>query len=90
MALQQQGFHDPAVVVPLAEMLEEKGRIRDACDLWRHLAEGPDADNLGRYSFESARLLDRLGQAETARRYAARARELGGGDVAKKLDELDL
>lgn len=89
MAHHQQGFHDPVVTVPLAEMYEQRGKLRDACDLWRHLAEGEDADNLGRYSYEAARLLVELGEHELAHRYAARARELGGEGLLEKLDELE-
>ncbi|MBW2260406.1 MAG: hypothetical protein JRG91_00415 [Deltaproteobacteria bacterium] len=84
------GHHDPYVAVPLAEMYEKKGRVREACDLYRHLAEGDDADNLGLYSYHSARLLGELREDEAALRYLARARELAADDdLRKKLDELD-
>jgi tetratricopeptide (TPR) repeat protein len=83
------GHHDPYVVVPLAEMYEQKGRVREACDLYRHVAEGTDGENLGLYSYHSARLLGELGDDETAMRYLARARELATDeDLRKKLDGL--
>ncbi len=83
------GHHDPYVVVPLAEMYEQKGRVREACDLYRHIAEGTDGDNLGLYSYHAARLLRELGEDALALRYQARARELAGDDeLRQKLDEL--
>lgn len=83
------GHHDPYVAVPLAEIYEERGRLRQACDLYRHLAEGADGSNLGLYSYHSARLLRELGEDEAAMRYLARARELVTDDeLLAKLDEL--
>jgi len=85
----QNGYHDPYVTLPLAEMYEQKGRVREACDLYRHLAEGNDGDNLGLYSYHSARLLLELGEGELATRYLARARELvTDEELSGKLDEL--
>jgi hypothetical protein len=70
-------------------MYEQKGRVREACDLYRHLAEGTDADNLGLYSYHSARLLVELGEGELAMRYQARARELvADEELSRKIDEL--
>lgn len=90
MSSLQQGYHDPYVSVPLAEMYEQKGSKREACDLYRHLAEGADADNLGAYSYQSARLLVELGEHELARRYIARARELAPDrELLEKLDALE-
>jgi hypothetical protein len=66
------------------------GRTRDASDLYRHLAEGPDVASHGLYNYQAARLLVELGEAELARRYLARAHELmKDDDLAARLDELE-
>jgi len=83
------GYLDPSVAIPLAALYEQKGRRRDACDLFRHLAEGQDAANHGEYCFHAARLLVAMGEHDVASRYVARARELlKDAELLGRLDEL--
>lgn len=84
------GYYDPNITVPLAELLENKGRHQQACDLYRHLCEGPDVENLALYHHHSARLLLEMGESELARSYHARSQELVGDDedLARRIEEL--
>ncbi|MBN2715607.1 MAG: tetratricopeptide repeat protein [Deltaproteobacteria bacterium] len=49
--------YDPEAAVPLARLLEEQGKLKDASDIYRHLANGYDTENLYLYNLEAARLL---------------------------------
>ncbi|MBN2527530.1 MAG: hypothetical protein JXR76_14140 [Deltaproteobacteria bacterium] len=49
--------YDPDAAVPLAKLYEEDGRLRDASDIYRHLANGYDNENMFVYNTEAARLL---------------------------------
>ncbi len=82
MVTTQQGFHDPYVTIPLADLYEKRGRLREASDLYRHLANGPDPAGHLLYNFEAARLLAAQDENELARSYLARARELVSGDTS--------
>jgi len=82
---------EPVVARPLAEMLEETGRILEACDIYRNLATGSDAENLGLYNYHAARLMKMLGRKEDALRpFLLRAREHAvDEELKKKIDDLE-
>jgi len=86
--VQVHGFWDPSVAVPLAELRERAGDLRQASDIMRHLAEGDDTERLALYNFHAARLLMELGDGELASRHLARARELAVGELIDRIDEL--
>ncbi len=77
---------DPETAVPLAKLYEEDGEMMAASDLYRHLAEGQDFENLLIYHLESARLLAATGkQAALAKVYLARAKELAESSEEEQL-----
>lgn len=75
----QRGVHeqyDPEAALPLAAMYEEDGKIREASDIYRHLAQGYDTKNYFEYNIQSARLLSILkAEVDLVRQYLACAEE---------------
>jgi tetratricopeptide (TPR) repeat protein len=67
---------DPVTAAPLAELYEEEGQLREAADLWRHLAAGSHAAGHARYNLDAGRLLAKIGDHTLARKHLTRALEL--------------
>ena len=49
--------YDPDAAIPLAKIYEEDGKLQEASDIYRHLANGYDTQNHFSYNLEAARLL---------------------------------
>ncbi|MBN2339848.1 MAG: hypothetical protein JXX29_12270 [Deltaproteobacteria bacterium] len=84
----QRGIHeqyDPEAALPLARLLEEENKLREACDIYRHLANGYDKANFFEYNIESARLLAALKEKEgLVAQYLASAAELAQTESQKE------
>lgn len=63
----------PAAAIGLAKLHEAEGNLVRAADLYRTLAQGEDRVNHASYHLEAARLLEKLGLADEARRMRERA-----------------
>lgn len=75
-ASRQQLDLPPEGAVALAKLYEQQGNQGRAADLFKLLCAGSDRRNLLYYHVEAARLLEKLGAMEDARRFLARATEL--------------
>jgi tetratricopeptide (TPR) repeat protein len=82
---------DPPVARPLAEMLEETGRLLEASDIYRNLSTGGDADNLAIYNYHAARLMKKLGRKEEdLSPFILRAKEHAPDEeLRKKIEDLE-
>ena len=77
--LASKGEHDqfdPETAVAAAKICEDKGDLKRAADLYRHLAVGYDVKNHFTYNLEAARLLKAGGDGALAAKYLTRAEEL--------------
>ena len=91
--LASRGEHDqfdPITAVALAKLREESGKLMEAADLYRHLAEGRDVRNHFVYNLEAARLLGLAGAKKNlVETYFHRAEELAeGGDQMALLTQI--
>ena len=76
--------YDPGAAIPLAALYEQEGKLRDASDIYRHLANGYDTENLYLYNFEAARLLKAQNAAEDlVAKYLDAANALVKNDVQR-------
>ncbi len=82
--LASRGEHDqfdPETTVALARLHEDKGDLREAADLFRHLAVGYDTKNHFMYNLEAARLLKSLREDRSIiERHFTRASELADNE----------
>ncbi len=76
---------DPTVALPLAEMMEETGKLVEACDLYRNISLGGDDENLAVYNYHCARLMKKLGRKEEEiRPFIMRAREHAANEALRR------
>lgn len=79
------GQYDPEAAVPLAKLFEEDAKIREASDIYRHLAKGNDIGNLFEYNIESVRLLLACGEdLSIIDEYLVQAGELAKNEPQQK------
>lgn len=69
----------PGATTALAELLEKKGNLARAADLWSSLARGKDQAGHLRYHREAGRVLAKLSMLTEARRMLTRASALAEG-----------
>ena len=77
--------YDPDAAIPLAKLYEDDGKLQEASDIYRHLANGYDTDNIFIYNLEAARLLQAQNAAESlVNQYLEEARTLASTAVQKE------
>ena len=86
--------YDPHSALPLAKLYEKTGEKEEALHIYRHLAAGTHAAGHFTYNLEAGRLLVDKNEADLARKYLSRAKELAKDDEARAkavelLDELE-
>lgn len=77
--------YDPEAAIPLATLYEEDGKLQEASDIYRHLANGYDTENIFIYNLEAARLLQAQNAAKSlVNQYIEEARTLASTAAQKE------